>query len=128
MCKEGQQMIQVIRVLNKNTPVMFDSKSRFPTQVHYLDQAEGLPHTPVLWCVCHLVEIPPLDQITKLLGDVIHPLSQETEENASDFKDNRSKRESKDTAVISKEGRRFRNMKQALPSVNALKLSKSARK
>lgn len=93
ICKEGQQMIHVSRIIRKNTPVMYEKGLRFPQQISYLDQAEGLPNTPVLWCISHLMEIPPLDQITKLIGDFVQPLSQETQETDSDFEGNRKKKE-----------------------------------
>lgn len=70
LCKKGQQMISVIRVFYEDTPVMFKKESRFPKHIAFLDQAEGLPNTPILWDVCYLMQIPSLEEITKLMGNV----------------------------------------------------------
>ena len=70
LCKKGEQMISVIRVFYKDTPVMFKKESRFPKHIAYLDQAEGLPNSSILWGVCYLMQIPSLEEITRMMGNV----------------------------------------------------------
>ena len=70
LCKKGQQMISVIRVFYKDTPVMFKKDMRFPKHIAFLDHAEGLPNTPILWGVCHIMQIPTLEEITRMMGKV----------------------------------------------------------
>ena len=62
-------MISVIIVLYKDIPVMFMKESRFPKHVAYLDQAEGLPNSPILWSVCYLMQIPSMEEITRMMGN-----------------------------------------------------------
>lgn len=128
ICQEGQQMITVVRVLYKNTPVMYDANRRFPRQISYLDQAEGLSNTPVLWCVCHLIEIPPVDQITRLLGPLIQPLSQETTNNGSDFEGNRKKFKPTSALKNGKERKSGNILNAASTGTPASKVSKTLRK
>ena len=70
LCKKGEQMISVIRVFYKDTPVMFTPESRFPQHVAFLDQAEGLHNSPILWSVCYLMQIPSMEEITRMMGNV----------------------------------------------------------
>lgn len=70
LCKKGEQMISVIRVFYKDTPVMFTKEGRFPKHIAFLDQAEGLPNSQILWSVCHLVQIPSMEEITRMMGNV----------------------------------------------------------
>ena len=70
LCKKGQQMISVIRVFYKSTPVMFKKDGRYPKHIAFLDQAEGLPNSPILWGVCYLTPIPSMEEITRMMGNV----------------------------------------------------------
>jgi hypothetical protein len=70
LCKKGEQMISVIRVFYKDTPVMFTKEGRFPKHVAFLDQAEGLSNMPILWGVPYLVQIPSMSEITRMMGKV----------------------------------------------------------
>ena len=70
LCKKGEQMISVIRVFYKDTPVMFTKDVRYPKHVAFLDQAEGLPNCPILWGVCYLMQIPSMEDITRMMGNV----------------------------------------------------------
>jgi len=67
-----------------------------------------------------------MDQITKLLGEVIRPLSPEKMESAFDVEDIRNKQESRST-VIKKDSKMACIMKESLPAGNSLKLSRSGR-
>jgi hypothetical protein len=69
LCKKGQQMISVIRVFYKDTPVMFKKEGRFPKHIAFLDQVEGLPNTPILWGVCYIIQIPNMEEITRMMGN-----------------------------------------------------------
>ena len=93
-CGEGEQFITVVRLLYKNTPVMFDSNTRCPSNIGYMDQVEGMPNMPILWCISHIIEIPPFEQIMRLLGEFIQPLSQKAVHSDSDFEDTTKKRNS----------------------------------
>ena len=68
LCKKGEQMISVIRVFYKDTPVMFKKEGRYPKHIAFLDQAEGLPNSPILWGVCYIMQIPTMEEITRLMG------------------------------------------------------------
>ena len=70
LCKKGEQMISIIRVFYKDTPVMFTKEGRFPKHIALLDQAEGLPNTPILWGVSYIMQIPPLEEITTIMAKV----------------------------------------------------------
>ena len=70
LCKKGEQMISVIRVFYKDTPVMFSKDGRYPKHIAFLDQAEGLPNCPILWGVCYIVQIPSMEEITRMMGNV----------------------------------------------------------
>ena len=70
LCKKGQQMISVIRVFYKDTPVMFRKEGRFPKHIAFLDQAEGLPNTPILWGVSYIIQIPSMEEITRMMSNV----------------------------------------------------------
>ena len=70
LCKKGEQMISVIRVFYKDTPVMFKKDGRYPKHIAFLDQAEGLPNTPILWGVSYLMQIPSMEEITRMMGNV----------------------------------------------------------
>ena len=70
LCKKGEQMISVIRVFYKETPVMLKKEERYPKHVHYLDQVEGLPNTPILWGVPYIMQIPSMEEITRMMGNV----------------------------------------------------------
>lgn len=63
-------MISVIRVFYKETPVMLKKEERYPKHVHYLDQVEGLPNTPILWGVPYIMQIPSMEEITRMMGNV----------------------------------------------------------
>ena len=69
LCKKGEQMISVIRVFYKDTPVMFKKDGRYPKHIAYLDEAEGLPNCPILWGVCYLMQIPSMEEITRMMGN-----------------------------------------------------------
>ena len=70
LCKKGEQMISVIRVFYKDTPVMFKKEGRFPKHITFLDQVEGLPNTPILWGVCYIMQIPSMEEITRMMSNV----------------------------------------------------------
>ena len=70
LCKKGEQMISVIRVFYKDTPVMFKKEGRFPKHVDFLDQVEGLPNSPILWGVCYIMAIPGMGEITRMMSNV----------------------------------------------------------
>ena len=70
LCKKGEQMIFVIRVFYKDTPVMFSKEGRFPKHIAFLDQAEGLPNSPILWGVPYIMQIPSMEEITCMMGKV----------------------------------------------------------
>ena len=70
LCKKGEQMISIIRVFYKDTPVMFKKDDRYPKHIDYLDEAEGLPNCPILWGVCYIMQIPSMEDITRMMGNV----------------------------------------------------------
>ena len=70
LCKKGEQMISVIRVFYKDTPVMFNKEGRYPKHIAFLDQAEGLSNSPILWGVCYIMQIPTMEDITRMMGNV----------------------------------------------------------
>ena len=70
LCKKGEQMISVIRVFYKDTPVMFKKDARYPKHIAFLDQAEGLPNTHILWGVSYIIPIPSMEEITRMMGNV----------------------------------------------------------
>ena len=70
LCKKGEQMISVIRVFYKDTPVMFKKEVRYPKHIEFLDQAEGLPNSPILWGVPYIMQIPSMEEITRMMGNV----------------------------------------------------------
>ena len=70
LCKKGEQMISVIRVFYKDTPVMFKKEGRFPKHIGFLDQVEGLPNTPILWGVCYIMQIPSMEEITRMISNI----------------------------------------------------------
>jgi hypothetical protein len=69
LCKKGQQLITVLRVFYKDMPVMFKKDVRIPKHISFLDQAEGLPNCSVLWGVCYLIQIPRMEEITRMMGN-----------------------------------------------------------
>ena len=70
LCKEGEQMISVIRVSYKDIPVMFKKDGRYPKHIAFVDQAEGLPNCPILWGVCYIMQILSMEEITRMMGNV----------------------------------------------------------
>ena len=70
LCKKGEQMINVIRVFYKDIPVMFKKDGRYPEHIAYLDQAEGLHNCPILWGVCYIMQVPSMEDITRMMGNV----------------------------------------------------------
>ena len=70
LCKKGEQMISIIRVFYKDTPVMLPKEGRFPKHIAFLDQAEGLPNLTILWNVCYIIQIPSMEDITRMMGNV----------------------------------------------------------
>ena len=70
LCKKGEQMITVIRVFYKDCPVMFTEEERFPKHIAFLDQVEGLPNSTILWGVSYLVQIPSMEEVTRMMGNV----------------------------------------------------------
>ena len=70
LCKKGEQMISIIRVFYKDTPVMLKKDGRYPKHIAFLDQAEGLPNCHVLWGVCYIMQIPTMEEITRMMGNV----------------------------------------------------------
>ena len=70
LCKKGEQMISVIRVFYKDTPVMFKKEACYPKHIAYLDQVEGLPNSHILWGVCYIIQIPSMEEITRMMGNV----------------------------------------------------------
>ena len=70
LCKKGEQMISVIRVFYKDTPVMFKKDGRYPKHIAFLDEAEGLPNSPILWGVSYIMQIPSMEEITRMMGNV----------------------------------------------------------
>lgn len=121
VCKEGQQMISIVRSFYKNIPVMYDANCRFPPTIQYLDEVEGMSSKQVLWCSCHLIEIPPLDQVTRLLSEVILPESKDSPSSDSDFEDSRKKSDAKSNAVVQKNSRRGRPLTSIVPGVTVSK-------
>ena len=43
LCKKGEQMISIIRVFYKDTPVMFKKEERFPKHIVFLDRWKDYP-------------------------------------------------------------------------------------
>ena len=70
LCKKGEQMISVIRVFYKDTPVMFKKEGRYPKHIATLDQAEGLPNFHILWGVSYIMQVPSMEDITRMMGNV----------------------------------------------------------
>ena len=70
LCKKGEQMISVIRVFYKDTPVMLTKEGRYPKHIGFLDEVEGLPNSPILWGVCYIIQIPSMEEITRMMGNV----------------------------------------------------------
>ena len=70
LCNKGEQMISIIRVFYKDTPVMFKKDGRYPKHIAFLDQVEGLPNSPILWGVCWIMKIPSMEEITRMMGNV----------------------------------------------------------
>jgi hypothetical protein len=70
LCKKGEHMISVIRVFYKDTPVMFSKEQCFPKHIAFLDQVEGLPSSPILWGVCHIIQILSMEEITRMMGNI----------------------------------------------------------
>jgi hypothetical protein len=70
LCKKGEQMISIIQVFYKDTPVMLKKDGRYPKHIAFLDQAEGLPNCPILWSVCYIIPIPSMEEITLMMGKV----------------------------------------------------------
>ena len=70
LCKKGEQMISIIRVFYKDTPVMFKKDGRYPKHIAFLDEAEGLPNSPILWGVCYIMQIPSMEEITRMMSNV----------------------------------------------------------
>ena len=70
LCKKGEQMISIIRVFYKDTPVMLNKEGRFPKHIAFLDQAEGLPNCHILWGVCYIMQIPSMEEITRMMSNV----------------------------------------------------------
>ncbi len=70
LCKKGEQMISIIRAFYKDTPVMFKKEDRYPAHIATLDQAEGLPNTHILWGVCYIIQIPSMEELTRMMGNV----------------------------------------------------------
>ena len=81
LCKKGEQMISIIRVFYKDTPVMFKKDGRYPKHIAFLDQAEGLPNSPILWGVCWLIQIPSMEEITRMMGNVTSAVCGRTSSN-----------------------------------------------
>lgn len=54
---------------------MFPKEGRFPKHIAFLDQVEGLPNTPILWGVCYIMQIPSMEEITRMMGNVTSTLS-----------------------------------------------------
>ena len=69
LCKKGEQMISIIRVFYKDTPVMFKKDGRYPKHIAFLDQAEGLPNSPILWGVCYIMQILSMEEITRMMSN-----------------------------------------------------------
>ena len=49
---------------------MFKKDGRYPKHISFLDQAEGLPNCPILWGVCYIMQIPTMEEITRMMGNV----------------------------------------------------------
>lgn len=107
---------------------MYDANTQFPKDIHFLDQAEGLPNTPVLWCVSHLIEIPQLDQITRLIGEFMQPSSKVNVNNDSDFENNRRVQKSNSKAVIGKDTRKGHIANVPPFNISGLKAPRNIRK
>ena len=84
LCKKGEQMISVIRVFYKDTPVMFSKEGRYPKHIAFLDQAEGLPNSTILWGVCYIMQIPSMEEITRMMGNVTSAVCGRASSNAVD--------------------------------------------
>ena len=84
LCKKGEQMISVIRVFYKDTPVMFSKEGRYPKHIAFLDQAEGLPNSTILWGVCYIMQIPSMEEITRMMGNVTSAVCGRESSNAVD--------------------------------------------
>ena len=50
---------------------MFKKDKRDLKHIGYLDEAEGLPNCPIQWGVCYVMQIPSMEEITRLMGNVI---------------------------------------------------------
>ena len=75
LCKKGEQMIFVIRMFYKDTTVMFKKEGRYPKHIAFLDQVEGLPNSPILWGVCYIMHFLKMEEITRMMGNVISVVS-----------------------------------------------------
>ena len=82
LCKKGEQMISIIRVFYKDTPVMFNKEGRYPKQIAFLDQAEGLPNFHILWGVSYIMQVPNMEDITRMMGNVTSAVSRRASSNA----------------------------------------------
>jgi hypothetical protein len=85
LCKKGEQMISVIRVFYKDTPVMLKKEARYPKHVHFLDQVEGLPNTPILWGVPYIMQIPSMEEITRMMGTLTNAVCGRAQSTAIDL-------------------------------------------
>ena len=83
LCKKGQRMISVIRVFYKDTPVMFNKEARYPKHIAFLEQAEGLPNSPILWGVCYIMQVPGMEEITRMMGNVTSAVCGRASSNAA---------------------------------------------
>ena len=84
LCKKGTQMISIIRVFYKDVPVMLKKDARFPKHIAFLDQAEGLVNSPILWAVCWLMQIPSMEEVTRMMGNVTSAVCGRTSTSALD--------------------------------------------
>lgn len=111
LCKKGEQMISVIRVFYKDCPVMFKKNGRYPKHIAFLDQAEGLPHCPILWGVCYLMQVPTMEEITRMMGKVTSAVCGKATSNASE-----DRQEGKTTNSKGKKGESTQATKGRAPS------------
>ena len=112
LCKKGEQMISVIRVFYKETPVMLKKEERYPKHVHFLDQVEGLPNTPILWGVPYIMQIPSMEEITRMMGNVTNAVCGRAQSVALDEGTQRKTQEPVGKKTVSTQSGKVRNNAQ----------------
>jgi hypothetical protein len=116
-------MISVIKVFYKDTPVMFNKDGRYPKHIAFLDQAEGLPQCPVLWGVCYIVQVPSMEDITRMMGNVTSAVCGRATSIASEQRQEGKTTNSKCKKVDSTEAAKVRDTSQLRNRMDTMKVS-----